>query len=332
MHAVSSSIIALKNLSLNFFDKNISNIETCSNSINNKFIDFKNSCFPNLQNNKDTNNLKSLKRFCDISKENFINKRRFSIHSEDIFNCIDIKNNNNSQIEDTKFISKNLDIDISELKNKKIDDEIEIINNFLKNNRSKLLIERLKEQIKAEQNKIKEIYYRIDPNCNIDNKITNKKNTLQVKAKSKKDNMLKNNDNTTSKNNETEIINSNIVNNNKFKEFNSSDIELNTNDINNKFLQSFSYFNALSIVNLQKQIKSLQITQFSESIFNVYKSSSLKQYFYIKLDKTEKYPDLQLNEESFRRLISYRDSSNFILSYDKPLSSKVNIITTTISK
>lgn len=78
-----------------------------------------------------------------------------------------------------------------------------------------------------------------------------------------------------------------------------------------------------SLLNIQKQIQTLQLTQFAESITNVHINKA-KNLYYVTLDKTENLPMLELSEETYKYMMSFMDTSNFIISYDKPLNSQFN--------
>jgi hypothetical protein len=79
----------------------------------------------------------------------------------------------------------------------------------------------------------------------------------------------------------------------------------------------------ISLLNIRQQIKELQLTQFAESITSVHRNMQ-NMLYYVTLDKTEAYPCLELNEPVYKYFMSYLDTSNFILSYDKPLNTQLN--------
>lgn len=90
-------------------------------------------------------------------------------------------------------------------------------------------------------------------------------------------------------------------------------------------IQKSNFPSETSLLNIRQQIKELQLTQFAESITSVHRNKQNLLY-YVTLDKTELYPCLELNEQVYKYFMSYLDTSNFILSYDKPLNSQLNPI------
>lgn len=85
--------------------------------------------------------------------------------------------------------------------------------------------------------------------------------------------------------------------------------------------QPRNHSNAL-LLNIVYQIESLQLAQIAESIASVHCFQDKSKYL-ITLDETENLPKIEVNEVSYRLLLKYRDSSNFIISYDKNVNFQV---------
>lgn len=74
------------------------------------------------------------------------------------------------------------------------------------------------------------------------------------------------------------------------------------------------------LINVYRQIESLQIAQISESIIKVHVLPDKSKYL-VTLDETDRLPKIELNQSSYDLLMKYRDTSNLILSYDKTVNS-----------
>lgn len=81
--------------------------------------------------------------------------------------------------------------------------------------------------------------------------------------------------------------------------------------------------NQIHLSILESQIKDLHLTQFAESIKYSYRNIN-NGNVYLVLDESDDLPSIEVTYELFQKLNSFRDSSNFILSYDKALKSQIS--------
>jgi len=75
----------------------------------------------------------------------------------------------------------------------------------------------------------------------------------------------------------------------------------------------------IHLLNIQHQILDLQLSQFAESIFHVYKNNSMN--YRLEMDSSDDLPNIELSHDLYIKFTTLRDTSNFILSYDKALKS-----------
>ncbi len=102
-------------------------------------------------------------------------------------------------------------------------------------------------------------------------------------------------------------------------------LELMIQQLNSRLVSDHKFLNPphIHLQNIRNQIRDLSLAQFAESIIYVYKNNAKKTY-QLKLDNSYDLPNIELSEVAYKKLTSFRDSSNFILSYDKALKSHIN--------
>jgi hypothetical protein len=95
--------------------------------------------------------------------------------------------------------------------------------------------------------------------------------------------------------------------------------------LNKRLISEHKFLNPphIHLQNIKNQIRDLSLAQFAESIIYVYKNNITKTY-QLELDNSYDLPNIELSEAAYKKLIAFRDSSNFILSYDKALKSHIN--------
>lgn len=82
--------------------------------------------------------------------------------------------------------------------------------------------------------------------------------------------------------------------------------------INNQFLLQY----------ILKEVEALSLVQFAESIIHISTNQDRSKYL-VTLDDTDDLPQIELNKASYDSLLKLRDTSNFILSYDKTVNTHI---------